>query len=464
MEAKTEELIVTERRILFDLLERNEILNTEVTLYRPRKFKNPLPEEEIGVYRPINKKKAVIADTEIIEAFIEKFGKCPSFLEAGPRKFLYYNPKEVKVGITTPGGLAPGINAAIYHLCKMLWWYNSGIEIYGFLEGFRGLIDNQKWLLTPELIEDWVDKGGTELGASRERPDFGKIAQYLQKNGINILFVIGGDGSMTAAHLLYKEIEKQKLEIRDKKISVVGIPRTIDNDILWVWWTLGFATAIEDAAETIDTLLTDTKGRRKIRLIQLFGRYSGFLAALATLASKEVNITLIPEVKWKIDKFLDYIKGLLEDQGYAHIVLSESAAPIEYKEPEDQGEIDSEKHEISRERRLQFIYEKIKERFGNYKGGKHPVDINRPRHYVASHEPNSVDKIFAQRLALLAVHNALAGFTDCMISQWLTEYVLVPLVLLEQKDKEGKRIFKKLNPGGITWKAVLEKTGQPLFI
>jgi 6-phosphofructokinase 1 len=473
---------ITTERIL--LLKKRDKLYTKLDPFEPRDIPNPLDQEKVGIYRSDDKRKCVTADMEIIEYFTQKL-KClpPSFMEAGPKEKLYFDPKEVRIGIVTPGGIAPGLNTVIHCIVNMHTIYGMTKPAYGILGGFRGIAEWRTEELTATKTKNLINQGGTYLCTSREEQDITRMANNLKENGVNILYVVGGDGSLTAAHLIAQEIKRKEIKVNRKKIVIAGIPKTMDNDILWVWNSFGFNTAVEEATKAINAIYADAKSTERICIMQLFGRDAGFVAAHASLASGQADAVLIPEVDFKIEPLIEYIQEKLVEQNYALIVVAEGACPREYSEDfihdllkkEGYDRTSSYYRTIPRvnealaEGKLIFLREKLKEYFNNYRQGRHVVFVSQPRHLLRAVPPNSVDQTYCQRLADLAVHSALAGFNDFMISQWLTEYVLVPLKLIAEEmdpnDPIGKkRKTKKIPPSGIFWATVISSTGQPSFI
>lgn len=476
---------MSEKEILREALARVGTLDTHVKQYEPAAVRNPLSQERVGRYRSLDDRICVTADMKLIKDCFERRGQDPpSFLEAGPREYLYFDPADVQAAIVTPGGVAPGLNTVIHSVVNMHMHpklYN-GRSVYGFLGGLRGLAQRQFVKLTPEITKAWIHEGGTELGTSRGEKDIPAMVSALQDLNVNILYVVGGDGSLTAAHQLAQELERSKVEIRGKKVVVAGIPKTMDNDVLWVWHTFGFDTAVQEAARAINHIHDDTKATERICLMQLFGRDAGFLAAHASLASGQVDAVLVPEVEYSVEPLLDYIEDVLTEKNYALIVVAEGAVPVEYTDEYIHERLRSEGFdrndpcyrthsrvsEALAEGRLTFLKEKFEERFVTggpdgrrpFRGGRHRVFTSQPRHLIRAVPANASDQIYCQRLADLAVHNALAGFTDFMVSQWLTEYVLIPLELVT-----GRRgaAAKRLSPEGLFWKTVISSTGQPSF-
>jgi 6-phosphofructokinase 1 len=473
--------ITRERLILQQHLDEGRDLETDVRIVeRQTTYQNTVSENILGIFRPPTERKAVIADMKLIHAFEEKKLKVPSFLEAGPRKILHHDPQKVRAAIVTTGGLAPGLNCVIHNIvkrhCKIYSIDKMRGKVFGVYDGFRGLCSLADNLieLDPNLTEGWLDQGGSKLGNVRYYHNGRRnkevipqmvevITTNLQNIGIDILYVIGGDGSLEVAHAI---------ALANPAISVVGIPKTMDNDILWVWQSFGFNTAVEQAAQVINTLHSEAESTRRIGLIELFGAESGFVAANASLASGHVDLVLIPEVFQLLSKktmetdqryeeavqnYLDEIvnhigKTLRSELHNPHtiVVVAEGVGSILEKE-----EVHIDGVKINKDTFAKQLQAIISKRVRDAHGREIEVFINQPRHYIRSASANPHDQIYCERLGALAVDNALAGYTDFMISQWLTEFVLVPLHLVEGHQKG-------IPVNGMFWKQVVSSTGQPL--
>lgn len=453
------------------------------------------------------------------------------FPEAGPREDLFFPPRwdsdNLKVAILVSGGIAPGINAVIDGIVQRHWKYalhhdqQHGLKIYGIKNGFLGLStskldsfvhlvphfisgDSSKQLVTSQH----ANEGGSILGTSRlhdllqAAPQLSRdraledILGLLSNMGIDILYIIGGDGSMRAAHALWS-ISQSKADSRP--LSVVAIPKTMDNDILWVWQAFGFLSAVEKAREVIEYMYTEIKSNPRLCIIQLFGSDSGFVVSHSVLASPTgcCDAALIPEVPFSMKKLAIVMKRNIcrrrETIPRGLIVLAETAIPVDAmlfvsnqgKKPridiglsEEEQEAIREFHALRRAKRriqgqtndalrsagLKIVSRGLAQllpqvpvndcRGVDVKWKNLRIVINEPRHLLRSIAPSCSDIIMGQRLGMLAVDNAMAGYTDFMISQWLTEYVLVPLKLVTL----GR---KRIPPKGIFWRSVLDKTGQP---
>ena len=433
-------------------------------------FKNPIPESRIGRFSS-GKRICATADMDIVKAYLDVNKRLPSFPAAGPRELLYFDPGAVRVGIVTAGGIAPGLNTVIHSIVNLhSTVYGMREKAVGFLGGFSGVARQHTMELEPAKTIEWLQKGGTRIFTGRDKADVNAIVTGLVQLGIDILYVIGGDGSLSVAHAIVKEIESRKL-----KIAIAGIPKTMDNDVLWISHSFGFDTAVEEAARIVNAIHDEAKSTRRICLLPLFGREAGFVAAHAALACGHVDAILVPEVEFRLEPLLEYVDRLVKRKGHALIVMAEGACPSGYSEHDMEEGLRSHGldpadrtnprvNDALRTWRLNIIHDRFREYFGKLWGDEHQVFVEEPRYLIRAIPANSVDQIYCQRLADLAVHNALAGYTDFMISQWLDEYVLVPLTLVsEEKGPDGKRLTKKINPGSVFWATVINSTDQPSF-
>jgi 6-phosphofructokinase 1 len=472
--------LASERLILLEHLEKGHNLITEVKEVedRPTLLQNSNMQNKLGLFRKRESRKAVIADMELLAKFQEKNLSIPSFVEAGPRENLRFDVHDVRAAVVTTGGLAPGLHCVLHSIVKRHCdTYSIGAargRIFGVYNSFEGLCNLADNLveLTPSMTEEWLDQGGSKLGIVRYYPEskigeeikgnkaIEKIAENITENlltnRIDILYVIGGDGSLKTAH---------EIALRNPTRSVIGIPKTMDNDVLWVWQSFGFDTAVEQATRVINTLHSEAEATRRICLIELFGAESGFVAANASLASGHVDTVLIPEVfkalsvnyaEQFLNEIIDHIGERVEDKDerahnpHAVAVIAEGVGTV----LEEMGvSIDGVK--VKRNTFIEQLKTMIDEKVVDAHGKDVPVFVNQPRHHIRAVPANAHDQIYCERLGALAVDNAFAGYTDCMIAQWLTEFVLVPMDLV----KLGK---KSIPINGMFWKQVVSSTGQPL--
>src|SRR4051794_34336515 len=253
--------------------------------------------------------------------------RLPSFEPAGPRSRIFFDPSKTRVGIVTCGGLCPGLNDVIRALVMELYFHYRVTRITGFCNGYQGFVPRYQRRtidLTPEVVARINELGGTILGTSRGEQDPEEIADCLERMNINLLFVIGGDGSFRGA-LKITEILAQ----RGEKIAVVGIPKTIDNDIMFIDQSFGFQTAFSAAAESIAAAHVEARAAPNgVGLVKLMGRHSGFIACYAALAQCDANFVLIPEVPFELDGesgLLAALRRRLEQSDHAVIVVAEGA-------------------------------------------------------------------------------------------------------------------------------------------
>jgi 6-phosphofructokinase 1 len=382
-----------------------------------------------------------------------KSGEIPvSFEMAGPREDLYFQPAKTKIGIVTCGGLCPGLNNVIRSIV-MAAHYRYGVRnIIGFQYGYEGLnpdYDHPIVELTPQSVNHIHHIGGTILGSSRGNQDVSRMVDTLEMMNLNILFTIGGDGTLRGAHALHEEITKRGL-----KIAIGGIPKTIDNDINLIDRSFGFETACTVANDVISNAHNEAYGAYNgIALVKLMGRESGFIAAHSALSIQEVNFVLIPEMEFALDGpggFFEVLKERLERRHHALIVVAEGAGQ-NFFTGENNGKDPSGNVKLN-DIGL-FLKDKITERF---KSQKFPFSLKYidPSYIIRSAPANANDSKFSSLLAQNAVHTAMAGKTDFVIGHWNNEFTVMPIPMAVAKRK-------KIDVKGELWWHVLEATGQP---
>ncbi len=462
---------------------------------------NPITDNSIGALSDGSHEVLLDARTSV-----QADGQQLTFPEARPRTHLRYPLREgdtLRVAILVSGGIAPGINAVIdgildrhshYSKRQIATGLQHGLQILGYREGFKALFRNgvAPQPLTSTSVRDVVEAGGAFLGTSRadmllpgnenREKMLLDAVQRLKQDGIDILYVIGGEGSMSCAHALWHYARST-----DYDLSIVGIPKAMDNDILWVWQSFGFLSAVEEARQAILHMHTEVSSNPRVAIIQLFGSDSGFIASHAGY-STACDLVLIPEDPLSMEEIVTHVKKKLIDRygngpsttsPYAIVIMAETALPKDAEdfccdpraglsEDEQQqlriflgngrslrGQTPDDlrraglkivsgvlQHEIQRRLQPRWYWKDFR------------VITNEPRHLIRSIPPSVTDVIFGERLGALAVDNAMAGYTDFMVSQWLTEFVLVPLPLVVLGRK---RVPKE----GIFWKSVISKTEQP---
>ncbi len=375
------------------------------------------------------------------------------FEQAGPREHMYFDPSQTKAAIVTCGGLSPGLNNVIRSIFREFYYKYNVSEVYGIRFGFKGLNPENGYypiMLTPRNIEGIHKHGGTVLGSSRGKEDVKIIVDTLDDIGINILICVGGDGTLRGSHAIWEEIQR-----RNKKIAVIGVPKTIDNDVNFVHKTFGFDTAVGKAREVLDCAHVEAAGAPNgIGVVKVMGRDAGFIAAHATLASLEVNFCLIPEVPFDLygeGSFLSLLEKRILERDHAVVVVAEGAGQDLFDS--DENHKDASGNVLHRDIGL-FL----KERISAYFTDKNlPINLKYldPSYFIRSVPANASDCIFCDNLARYAVHAAMAGKTDVVIGLWHGVYVHVPINLATQDRK-------KISSEGSLWGHVLEVTGQPV--
>jgi len=375
---------------------------------------------------------------------------------AGPRETIYFDPPKTKAAIVTCGGLCPGINDVIRAIVMELYHRYGVKNIVGIKYGFQGLIPSfghDLMELTPELVKDVHDVGGSILSSSRGKQDIGEIVNVLKRMNIDIFFCIGGDGTMRATELITEEINRRKLEI-----SVIGIPKTIDNDLNLVDKTFGFDTAISEAVQAIQCAHVEAKGAPMgIGLVKLMGRQSGHIAVHAALARNDANFVLIPEVPFDLHGEKGFLKALetrLRQRLHCVILVAEGAGQEFFFPEADRVETDASGNLKLRDIGL-FLKGAIEEHF--QKSGL-PVNVKYidPSYMIRSVPANASDSIYCGALGQYAVHAGMSGKTGMLVGRFRGEYVHLPL----QTVMSGK----KVDPAGNIWMRVIESTGQPLVM
>jgi 6-phosphofructokinase 1 len=379
-------------------------------------------------------------------------GKVPPSLEVtGPREKIYFDPSKVRCALVTCGGLCPGLNDIIRSIVLELHHGYGVRNIWGVQYGLQGFISkygHDVIDLTPDIVCNILDMGGSILKSSRGPQSIEEIVDSLERMNIGILFMIGGDGTLMAAFKIANTIKERSL-----KIGVIGIPKTIDNDIHMVSRSFGFDTAVDVASRAIKGAHNEAEAYPNgIGLIKLMGRHSGFIAATAALAQQDVNFVLIPEIDIDLEGengFLRNLERRLESRKHAVIVVAEGFGQKFFK---DAGEERDASGNIKLKDIGQYLKDKIKAYFKT-----RSIEISLkyidPSYMIRSLPANANDSVFCGFLGRDAVHAGMVGKTNLITSHWNNYFVHVPLAL-----SAGKR--KKVSPNGKLWRTVLEATGQ----
>jgi 6-phosphofructokinase 1 len=410
--------------------------------------------EHSPLYKFVEDSERILYDISL-ESFYQnmKSGETPlSFEKAGPREYIYFEPAKTKAAIVTCGGLCPGLNNVIRSLVYELHYRYGVTRILGIKYGYEGLVSKYNHPvieLTPSLVGNLHYSGGSFLGSSRGNQDVGQIVDTLEIMNINILFCIGGDGTLRGAHAIHEEITKRNL-----RISVAGIPKTIDNDINLIDKSFGFETAFSIANDIIRNAHNEASGAYNgIALVKLMGRDSGFIAAHAALAIQEVNFVLIPEISFDLygqRGFLKVLRKRLEERHHAVVVVAEGAGQEFFEKAE---QVKDASGNIKHEDIGVYLKEKISEEFTE-KNFPHSIRYIDPSYIIRSAAAYPDDSKFCNLLAQNAVHGAMAGKTDFVLGHWNGVFNLLPIPLATARRK-------KIDITGELWWNVLEATGQP---
>jgi 6-phosphofructokinase 1 len=383
-----------------------------------------------------------------IEGLIRAKKKVPVFEMAGPREKIYFDPSKLKCGIVTCGGICPGLDDVIRSITLGLRYHYGVHHVFGFRYGYEGLIPKYGHSpidLTPQVVGDIHKKGGTLLGSSRGPQDVAAMVDTLERMNISLLFTIGGDGTLRGAQAIAEEIGRRKL-----KIGVIGVPKTIDNDISFVDRSFGFETAISEAQRAIYAAHTEAEGARNgIGLVKLMGRDSGWIAAYAALVSGDVNFCLIPEIKFQMEPFFKALTERLESRKHAVVAVAEGAG-------QDLLEKTSERDASGNVRYGDigiFLRDCIN---AHYKktGLETTLKYIDPSYIIRSVPANAHDSAFCLLLGQNAVHAGMAGKTNMVVGYWKRDFTHVPVRLAVSERK-------CIDPDGRLWSYVLAATGQP---
>jgi len=430
----------------------NAEFDTTITTLGERKFRSPLTlsttfGDGIGNFMPDEARVRFQAE---INTGMDK----PDILfeKSGPRENLFFDPQTTKAAIVTCGGLCPGLNNVIRSATLELH-FNYGVpQVLGIRYGYQGL--NPDGAIPPiPLTNEYIGKihtmGGTILGSSRGAQPVPVIVDYLEKEQIDILLCVGGDGTQHGTHEIAEEVLRRGL-----KIAIVGIPKTIDNDIQYVRQTFGYFTSIEKAREILTCAHNEAKGAPYgIGLVKLMGRDSGFITAGAAVASQDANFVLIPEVPFKLEgqgQFLEKLKERILDRHHALIVVAEGAGQ-DLMPKEQLGK------DASGNRQHKDIGPFLKDQITAY-FKKQNIAINLkyidPSYTIRSVAADAEDSLLCDSFARAAVHAAMAGKTDLIVGSWNSSFLHVPISMAVSKKR-------KVNTEGELWEAVIATTGQP---
>jgi 6-phosphofructokinase 1 len=387
------------------------------------------------------------ARLEDLKPWLDRGAAPPAMELAGPREMLHFDPAGLACGIVTCGGLCPGLNDVIRAIVLSLYHHYGVRTVYGFRFGFEGLVRRLGHVpleLTPASVNRISDIGGSVLGSSRGPQQPEEMVDRLKELNVGILFAIGGDGTLRGAQAINDEARR-----RGMKLSVIGIPKTIDNDVSFVQKTFGFETAVTEARRATYAANTEAESARNgIGLVKLMGRDSGFIAAYAVLVDGQVNFCLVPEVPFTLEKFLSELAARLERRGHAVIVVAEGAGQDLMKTTGEKDASGNVKHgDIGI-----FLRDAIKGHFARV-GVKVNLKYIDPSYAIRSLPATPHDSAFCLLLGHCAVHAGMSGRTGMVVGFWNHQFTHVPISLAVSSRK-------KIDPDGAFWSSVLASTGQ----
>jgi len=375
-----------------------------------------------------------------------------TFEVAGPRARLFFEPARTRAAIVTCGGLCPGLNNVIRSAFLELHYGYGVAEVIGFRGGYAGLDPQSKLepvVITPAFVDNIHLSGGTILGSSRGPVDIGRAVDNLIARGVDILFTVGGDGTQRGANALFQEARR-----RGHALSVVGVPKTIDNDVQFVSRTFGFMTAVQEAARVLECAHTEVRSvPGGIAVVKLMGRHAGFITAAATVASQDVNFALIPEVPFELPALLEALEQRMRERSHAVIAVAEGAGqPL--------LDADTGRRDASGNVKLRDIGQFLRAQIeGHFEARGLPAVLRYfdPSYLIRSRPANCEDAIMCDQFARHAVHAGMAGKTGLVIGFLHERFIHVPI---EQLCAGSRRV----DPNGAWWRSVLAATGQPQLV
>ena len=381
--------------------------------------------------------------TDILFKSSSKTYQTEAFPRCGPRQHTHFNPRKVRAAVVTCGGLCPGLNNVIREIVRSLFFLYEAEKVIGVVGGYQGFLgrqDMQPIELTVENTERIHLQGGTILSSSRGGFDIEKIMDFLQENRINQLYIIGGDGTHRGANKIADEAIS-----RGFNISVVGIPKTIDNDIDLIDRSFGFQTSVEAAQDAIRSAKTEAMCNRPngIGIVKLMGRSAGFVAVHSSLSSGDVDLCLIPEQPIVLEGekgCLPFILQRVRTNGHAVIVVAEGAG-------EELLGTSNEK-DAGGNRKLPKIGEFMKDTLAGYfkaNGLEATIKYIDPSYMIRSVAANPRDAFYCMLLAQNAVHGAMAGYTAFSVGLVNNRLVYIPISRLVATSP------RILDPRGRTW-------------
>jgi len=389
----------------------------------------PSPIQRVGPYVDDRSRVLLSSDAGMIERYLSEGRPLPSVERAGPREKLFFDPAVTVCGIVTCGGLCPGLNDVVRSITLNLLELYGVRQVLGFRYGYKGLSPHgsEPIDLTRATVAPLAGRAGTFLGSSRGPQAVSDIVDSLEKYGVRVLFVIGGDGTLRGGAAISAECQR-----RGREIALVGVPKTIDNDICWTSMSFGFHTAVDEARKVILAAHAEATGAENgIGLVKLMGRHSGFIAAHATSASGLANFCLIPELDFQLEDFLTRLERRLSERGNAVVVVAEGAGQRLMEQ--------STGTDASGNARLGDIGLFLKERITSHlsaRGLDSTLKYLDPSYSIRSAPPNTIDSEYCLLLGHFASHAAMAGKTNMTLGWWNQTMVHLPISVVTQTRKQ----------------------------
>ncbi|URE18966.1 6-phosphofructokinase [Musa troglodytarum] len=429
-----------------------------LTDYLPDLPTYPNPLQDNTAYSVVKQYFVNLGDTVAQKIVVHKNSpRGTHFRRAGPRQKVYFESDEVHACIVTCGGLCPGLNTVIREIvCGLSDMYGVA-KILGIEGGYRGFYARNTISLTAKSVNDIHKRGGTILGTSRGGHDTLKIVDSIQDRGINQVYIIGGDGTQKGASAIFEEIQRRGL-----KVAIAGIPKTIDNDIAVIDKSFGFDTAVEEAQRAINAAHVEAESvENGIGVVKLMGRYSGFIAMYATLASRDVDCCLIPESPFYLEGtggLLEFIEKRLKENGHMVIVVAEGAGQdLILKSMQSMDHEDASGNKLLLDVGL-WLSQKIKDHFSS---NKKKMSINLkyidPTYMIRAVPSNASDNVYCTLLAHSAIHGAMAGYTGFTIGPVNGRHAYIPFCRITET-------CKKVVITDRMWARLLSSTNQPSFL
>ncbi|XP_068303320.1 ATP-dependent 6-phosphofructokinase 6-like [Pyrus communis] len=414
----------------------------------------PNPLQDNPSYSVVKQYFVNVDDTVAQKVVVQKDGpRGTHFRRSGPRQKVYFEASDVHACIVTCGGICPGLNTVIREIvCGLNHMY--GVKrILGIEGGYRGFYARNTIPLTPLVVNDIHKRGGTILGTSRDGRNTSKIVDSIQYRGINQVYVLGGDGTQKGASAIFEEIRRRGL-----KVAVAGIPNTIDNDIPVIDKSFGFDTAVEEAQRAINAAHVEAESfENGIGFVKLMGRYSGFIAMYATLASRDVDCCLIPESPFYLEGpggLYEYIERILKENGHMVIVIAEGAG--QELLPESMNQRDASGNKLLQNVGL-WLSQNIRDHFSKRRKMTINLKYIDPTYMICAIPSNASDNVYCTLLAHSAIHGAMAGYTGFAVGPVNGRHAYIPF----------HRVTERQNKVVITdrmWARLLSSTNQPSFL